>query len=65
MALEQVVSLAEKTWLPVSEGPGRFMQLSGIRFMWNEYETVGTHIVDVWVETSLEKWELLEMATTT
>jgi len=62
-ALEQSVSLADQTWLPVSAGTGRFLQASGVRFTWNPQETVGTRIVDVWVEVSPNMWKLLDAGT--
>jgi 5'-nucleotidase len=60
LALEQAVSLAEKTWLPVSEGVGRFMQVAGVNFTWNARETVGARVADAWVETAPSRWELLD-----
>lgn len=59
-ALEQSVSLADQTWLPISAGTGRFLQVSGVRFTWNPREAVGTRVVDVWIEVAPGAWRLLD-----
>ena len=58
--LEQSVSMATETWVPVSAGTGRFLQVAGLNFTWNPHQPVGSRIVDVWIETLPGTWQLLD-----
>ncbi len=59
-ALENSVSLGTNRSLNINQGIGRFLQVSGLKFLWNPNEVVGMRIADVRVEVSPSKWELLD-----
>jgi 5'-nucleotidase len=58
-ALENSVKLVTNTDLNLSQGIGRFLQVSGLRVLYNPQEKVGWRIVDVMAETSSGVWERL------
>lgn len=59
-ALENGVSLATATNLDVNSGAGKFLQVGGLRFTFNPNMTVGSRVVDAWVEVSAGVWQLLD-----
>jgi 5'-nucleotidase/UDP-sugar diphosphatase len=59
-ALENSVKLVTDTQLNLNQGVGRFLQVSGLRVLYNPHEQVGMRIVDVTVETEPGWWERLD-----
>ncbi len=35
-------------------------KLAGVKFTWNKNDAVGSRVVDVWIETTNNNWELLD-----
>ncbi|ELR14073.1 protein kinase domain containing protein [Acanthamoeba castellanii str. Neff] len=60
VALDNSVSLADQTNLPLSAGVGRFLSVAGLKFTWNPTLPVGQRVVDVWVEGGDGKWGILD-----
>ncbi len=60
-ALENSVMLGTNRSLNINQGIGRFLQVSGLKFLWNPNEVVGMRIADVRVEVSSGNWELLDL----
>ncbi len=59
-ALENSVMLGTNRSLNINQGIGRFLQVSGLKFLWNPNEVAGMRIADVRVEVSAGVWELLD-----
>ena len=63
-ALEQSVSLGTNHSLNINEGIGRFLQVSGIRYVWNPTQPVGWRISEaVVLNRTTGEWDQLDMGT--
>jgi 2',3'-cyclic-nucleotide 2'-phosphodiesterase (5'-nucleotidase family) len=61
-AMENSFLLVTNTSLNINQGIGRFLQVSGMRLLYNPLEQFGWRIVDISIETSLGVWEPIDLA---
>ncbi len=59
-ALENSFKLVTDTELNLNQGVGRFLQVSGLRVLYNPRETVGWRVVEVAIETAPGVWTRLD-----